>query len=56
MTPKINKDVKEEISVTFSIPKELHERAVKKAAQTERSLAGLCRWALMHYVNEGGDE
>jgi predicted DNA-binding protein len=40
----------ENVTVTFQIPKELHERLVNHAKLTSRSLAGLCRWAAIKYL------
>ena len=44
-------DNEDRITISFQVPLELHERAVKHAAKTARSLAGLSRWALMAYLN-----
>lgn len=41
---------KDNITITFQIPREVHERLVKHAKLTSRSLAGLCRWAAIMYL------
>jgi predicted transcriptional regulator len=47
MVAKKEKDV----TITFTVPQELHKRLHRQAAKSQRSLAGTCRWALMAYLN-----
>lgn len=35
---------------TIRLPRELHEAAVERAEQTDRTLSGLIRAALKHYL------
>ena len=40
----------EKVTISFQVPRELHERANKHAAKSSRSLAGLSRHALMMFL------